>query len=53
MQIRRELGERKLTTAAREAELRAEQLQRRLDDAHNQLKRLVLQTQIFIERNTK
>ncbi|XP_026318477.1 dynactin subunit 1-like [Hyposmocoma kahamanoa] len=40
MQIRRELGERKLTTAAREAELRAEQLQRRLDDAHNQLKRL-------------
>ncbi|XP_068625835.1 dynactin subunit 1 [Battus philenor] len=39
MQIRRELGERKLTTAARDAELRAEQLQRRLDDAHNQLKR--------------
>ncbi|XP_041989134.1 dynactin subunit 1 isoform X3 [Aricia agestis] len=39
MQIRRELGERKLSAAARDAELRAEQLQRRLDDAHNQLKR--------------
>ncbi|CAG9789716.1 unnamed protein product [Diatraea saccharalis] len=39
MQIRRELGERKLTAAARDAELRAEQLQRRLDDAQNQLKR--------------
>ncbi|XP_073964092.1 dynactin subunit 1 [Choristoneura fumiferana] len=39
MQIRRELGERKLTSAARDAELRAEQLARRLDDAHNQLKR--------------
>ncbi|XP_028166489.1 dynactin subunit 1 [Ostrinia furnacalis] len=39
MQIRRELGERKLTAAARDAELRAEQLQRRLEDAQNQLKR--------------
>ncbi|XP_050559379.1 dynactin subunit 1 isoform X5 [Spodoptera frugiperda] len=39
MTIRRELGERKLSTAARDAELRAEQLQRRLEDAHNQLKR--------------
>ncbi|KAL4714754.1 hypothetical protein ACJJTC_002613 [Scirpophaga incertulas] len=39
MQIRRELGERKLTAAARDSELRAEQLQRRLDDAQNQLKR--------------
>ncbi|XP_072941306.1 dynactin subunit 1 [Epargyreus clarus] len=39
MQIRRELGERKLTAAASAAELRAEQLQRRLEDAHNQLKR--------------
>ncbi|XP_026725655.1 dynactin subunit 1 [Trichoplusia ni] len=39
MQIRRELGERKLSTAARDAELRAEQLQRRLEDALNQLKR--------------
>lgn len=42
MQIRRELGEKKLSTTARDAELRAEQLQRRLDDAHNQLKRLAL-----------
>ncbi|XP_047039066.1 dynactin subunit 1 isoform X6 [Helicoverpa zea] len=39
MTIRRELGERKLSTAASAAELRAEQLQRRLEDAHNQLKR--------------
>ncbi|CAH2987621.1 unnamed protein product [Chilo suppressalis] len=39
MQIRRELGERKLTAAARDSELRAEQLQRRLEDAQNQLKR--------------
>ncbi|KAJ2941861.1 hypothetical protein O0L34_g10676 [Tuta absoluta] len=39
MQIRRELGERKLTSAARDAELKAEQLQRKLDDASNQLKR--------------
>ncbi|KPJ20901.1 Dynactin subunit 1 [Papilio machaon] len=38
MQIRRELGERKLSAAASAAELRAEQLQRKLDDAHNQLK---------------
>ena len=41
MQIRRELGERKLVSAARDAEVRAQQLQRRLDDAHNQLKRWV------------
>ncbi|XP_052745853.1 dynactin subunit 1 isoform X3 [Bicyclus anynana] len=39
MQIRRELGERKLVAAARDADLRAQQLQRRLDDAQNQLKR--------------
>ncbi|XP_053623105.1 dynactin subunit 1 isoform X2 [Plodia interpunctella] len=39
MQIRRELGERKLSAAARDAELRAEQLQRKLDDVCNQLKR--------------
>ncbi|XP_061725881.1 dynactin subunit 1 [Cydia pomonella] len=39
MQIRRELGERKLTAAARDAELKAEQLARKLDDANNQLKR--------------
>ncbi|XP_038221509.1 dynactin subunit 1 isoform X3 [Zerene cesonia] len=39
MQIRRELGERKLTAAARDAELKAEQLQRKLEDANNQLKR--------------
>ncbi|XP_063390745.1 dynactin subunit 1 [Cydia fagiglandana] len=39
MQIRRELGERKLTSAARDAELKAEQLARKLDDANNQLKR--------------
>ncbi|CAH0730397.1 unnamed protein product, partial [Brenthis ino] len=39
MQIRRELGERKLVSAARDAEVRAQQLQRRLDDAQNQLKR--------------
>nr|XP_026489215.1 dynactin subunit 1-like isoform X2 [Vanessa tameamea] len=39
MQIRRELGERKLVAAAKDAEVRAQQLQRRLDDAHNQLKR--------------
>ncbi|XP_045457196.1 dynactin subunit 1 [Melitaea cinxia] len=39
MQIRRELGERKLASAARDAEVRAQQLQRRLDDAQNQLKR--------------
>ncbi|XP_060809126.1 dynactin subunit 1 isoform X2 [Amyelois transitella] len=39
MQIRRELGERKLSAAARDSELRAEQLQRRLEDATNQLKR--------------
>ncbi|XP_037299092.1 dynactin subunit 1 isoform X2 [Manduca sexta] len=39
MQIRRELGERKLSAAARDHELRAEQLQRKLDDAHNQLRR--------------
>ncbi|KAI5632288.1 dynactin subunit 1 [Phthorimaea operculella] len=39
MQIRRELGERKLTSAARDAELKAEQLQRKLEDANNQLKR--------------
>lgn len=41
MQIRRELNERKLTTTARDSELRVEQLQRRLEDAHNQLKRSV------------
>ncbi|KOB76917.1 Dynactin, partial [Operophtera brumata] len=39
MQIRRELGERKLATAARDSELRAEQLHRKLEDALNQLKR--------------
>ncbi|XP_039762314.1 dynactin subunit 1 isoform X3 [Pararge aegeria] len=39
MQIRRELGERKLAATARDAELRSQQLQRRLDDAQNQLKR--------------
>ncbi|XP_050359352.1 dynactin subunit 1 isoform X1 [Nymphalis io] len=39
MQIRRELGERKLVAAAKDAEVRAQQLQRRLDDAHNALKR--------------
>ncbi|CAH2062374.1 unnamed protein product, partial [Iphiclides podalirius] len=39
MQIRRELGERKLSSAAHASELRAQQLQRRLDDALNQLKR--------------
>ncbi|XP_061384920.1 dynactin subunit 1 isoform X12 [Danaus plexippus] len=39
MQIRRELGERKLVAAARDAELKSQQLQRRLDDAQNQFKR--------------
>lgn len=39
MQIRKELGERKLTTAARDAELRSQQLQRKLEDAQNQLRR--------------
>ncbi|CAG5036980.1 unnamed protein product [Parnassius apollo] len=39
MQIRRELGERKLLTAATEAGQRAETLQRRLDDTLNQLKK--------------
>ncbi|KAG7298581.1 hypothetical protein JYU34_018223, partial [Plutella xylostella] len=39
MQIRRDLGERKLAATARDAELRAEQLQRKLEDATNQLKR--------------
>ncbi|OWR48570.1 dynactin [Danaus plexippus plexippus] len=41
MQIRRELGERKLVAAARDAELKSQQLQRRLDDAQNQFKRAV------------
>ncbi|PZC73200.1 hypothetical protein B5X24_HaOG209932 [Helicoverpa armigera] len=46
MTIRRELGERKLSTAASAAELRAEQLQRRLEDAHNQLKRSAKQEEL-------
>ncbi|XP_045782083.1 dynactin subunit 1 isoform X2 [Maniola jurtina] len=39
MQIRRELGEKKLSATVRDSELRSQTLQRRLDDALNQLKR--------------
>ncbi|VVD03906.1 unnamed protein product [Leptidea sinapis] len=39
MNIRKELGEKKLTTAVRDAELKIDQLQRKLDDALNQIKR--------------
>ncbi|XP_045530164.1 dynactin subunit 1 isoform X12 [Pieris brassicae] len=39
MQIRRDFAEKKLSTAARDAELKAQELQRKLEDVSNQLKR--------------
>lgn len=39
MQIRKELAEKKLSSAARDQELQVEKLNRKLEDAHNQLKR--------------
>lgn len=39
MQIRKELAEKKLSSAARDQELHVEKLTRKLEDATNQLKR--------------